>query len=180
MRYVCLIYFDPKRVFDGSPESNAVLAAVGPHGEALKANGQLVFAQALALPGGWDYGLSSERRHAGAGTANRRARVAQNHEAYGSPMSAPPCHRARVWQLRRLRAAIRRRQTHPERLARARGDAAETEESRVLSRHLIKRGFRFVGPTICYAFMQSVGMVNDHVVGCFRRALARRLGQSVR
>jgi hypothetical protein len=50
MRYVCLIYFDPKKVFDGSPESNAVLAAVGPHGEALKANGQLVFAQALALP----------------------------------------------------------------------------------------------------------------------------------
>jgi len=50
MRYVCLIYFDPKRVFDGSPESNAVLAAVGPHDEALKANGQLVFAQALAQP----------------------------------------------------------------------------------------------------------------------------------
>jgi hypothetical protein len=50
MRYVCLIYFDPKKVFDGSPESKAVLAAVGPHGEALKANGQLVFAQTLALP----------------------------------------------------------------------------------------------------------------------------------
>ncbi len=50
MRYVCLIYFDPKRVFDGSAESNAVLAAVGPHDDALKAKGQLVFAQALALP----------------------------------------------------------------------------------------------------------------------------------
>ena len=50
MRYVCLIYIDPKKVFDGSPESNAVLAAVGPHDEALKANGQLVFAQALAQP----------------------------------------------------------------------------------------------------------------------------------
>ena len=50
MRYVCLIYFDPKKVFDGSTESNALLAAVGPHGEALKANGQLIFTQALALP----------------------------------------------------------------------------------------------------------------------------------
>jgi hypothetical protein len=50
MRYVCLIYFDPKKVFDGSAESNAVLAAVGPHDEALKAKGQLVFAQALTLP----------------------------------------------------------------------------------------------------------------------------------
>jgi len=48
----------------------------------------------------------------------------------------------------------------------------ETPESRVMSRELKKRGFRFVGPTICYAFMQAVGMVNDHEVGCFRhRAL---------
>jgi len=46
---------------------------------------------------------------------------------------------------------------------------AETDESRALSRALKERGFRFVGPTICYAFMQAVGMVNDHVVGCFRR-----------
>jgi DNA-3-methyladenine glycosylase I len=45
---------------------------------------------------------------------------------------------------------------------------AETDLSRVLSRDLKRRGFRFVGPTICYAFMQAVGMVNDHVVGCFR------------
>jgi DNA-3-methyladenine glycosylase I len=47
---------------------------------------------------------------------------------------------------------------------------AETEASRALSRDLKARGFRFVGPTICYAFMQATGMVNDHVVGCFRRA----------
>jgi DNA-3-methyladenine glycosylase I len=45
---------------------------------------------------------------------------------------------------------------------------AETGESRALSRDLKRRGFRFVGPTICYAFMQSVGLVDDHVVGCFR------------
>ena len=45
---------------------------------------------------------------------------------------------------------------------------AETPESRTLSRDLKRRGFRFVGPTICYAFMQAVGMVNDHLVGCYR------------
>ena len=46
----------------------------------------------------------------------------------------------------------------------------ETDESRTMSRDLKARGFTFVGPTICYAFMQSVGMVNDHVVTCFRYA----------
>jgi DNA-3-methyladenine glycosylase I len=45
---------------------------------------------------------------------------------------------------------------------------AETAESRTMSRDLKKRGFRFVGPTICYAYMQAAGMVNDHVVSCFR------------
>jgi DNA-3-methyladenine glycosylase I len=54
---------------------------------------------------------------------------------------------------------------------------SETDVSRALSRDLIKRGFRFVGPTICYAFMQSVGMVNDHVVDCFRWAAVRRLAR---
>jgi len=45
---------------------------------------------------------------------------------------------------------------------------AETNESRALSKDLIRCGCSFVGPTICYAFMQAVGMVNDHVVPCFR------------
>lgn len=45
---------------------------------------------------------------------------------------------------------------------------AETTESRAMSRDLQKRGFRFVGPTICYAFMQACGLVNDHIAGCFR------------
>jgi DNA-3-methyladenine glycosylase I len=45
---------------------------------------------------------------------------------------------------------------------------ADTEVSERMSKALLKRGFRFVGPTICYAFMQAVGMVNDHVVGCYR------------
>ena len=47
---------------------------------------------------------------------------------------------------------------------------ARTSESDVLSRDLKRRGFTFVGSTICYAFMQAVGMVNDHLVGCFRHA----------
>jgi DNA-3-methyladenine glycosylase I len=46
---------------------------------------------------------------------------------------------------------------------------ARTAESDALSKDLKRRGFRFVGSTICYAFMQAVGMVNDHVVGCYRR-----------
>jgi DNA-3-methyladenine glycosylase I len=45
---------------------------------------------------------------------------------------------------------------------------AETDESRAMSKDLKRRGFRFVGPTVCYAFMQAVGLVNDHVVDCFR------------
>jgi DNA-3-methyladenine glycosylase I len=47
---------------------------------------------------------------------------------------------------------------------------ARTAESDALSKALKKRGFNFVGSTICYAFMQGVGMVNDHVVQCFRHA----------
>ena len=45
---------------------------------------------------------------------------------------------------------------------------ARTQESDLMSKDLKKLGFRFVGPTICYAFMQAVGMVNDHIVDCFR------------
>jgi len=50
----------------------------------------------------------------------------------------------------------------------------ETDESRAMSQDLKERGFTFVGPTICYAFMQAAGLVNDHVTSCFRHApLAR-------
>jgi DNA-3-methyladenine glycosylase I len=45
---------------------------------------------------------------------------------------------------------------------------AETEESRAISKDLKRRGFRFVGPTVCYAFLQACGFVNDHVRTCFR------------
>ena len=45
---------------------------------------------------------------------------------------------------------------------------AETAESKAMSKELKRRGFRFVGPTVCYAFMQAAGLVNDHVTSCFR------------
>lgn len=45
---------------------------------------------------------------------------------------------------------------------------ASTDESKIMSRDLKRRGFTFVGSTICYAFMQAIGMVNDHLVSCFR------------
>ncbi len=52
---------------------------------------------------------------------------------------------------------------------------AETAESKAMSRELKRLGFRFVGPTVCYAFMQAVGMVNDHVADCFRQREIREL-----
>jgi DNA-3-methyladenine glycosylase I len=45
---------------------------------------------------------------------------------------------------------------------------AETDESKAMSKELKRRGFRFVGPTVCYAFMQACGLVNDHTLDCFR------------
>ncbi len=55
---------------------------------------------------------------------------------------------------------------------------SETDESRALSRDLKRRGFRFVGPTVCYAFMQATGLVNDHTVACFRYADAINLSRT--
>jgi DNA-3-methyladenine glycosylase I len=52
---------------------------------------------------------------------------------------------------------------------------AHTPESDRMSKDLIRRGFKFVGPTICYAFMQAVGMVNDHLVSCFRHEEIKRV-----
>jgi DNA-3-methyladenine glycosylase I len=53
----------------------------------------------------------------------------------------------------------------------------ENETSRAISKALKAEGFNFVGPTIVYAFMQAVGMVNDHLTGCFRHAEVRALGE---
>jgi len=54
---------------------------------------------------------------------------------------------------------------------------AETAVSKALSKELVGRGFKFVGPTIVYAFMQAVGMVNDHLVKCHRHAVVSGLGK---
>ena len=54
---------------------------------------------------------------------------------------------------------------------------AQTEEARTLSKDLLQRGFKFVGPTICYAHMQATGMVNDHTVDCFRYQEINRLAR---
>jgi len=53
---------------------------------------------------------------------------------------------------------------------------ATSSESDALSKDLRKRGFRFVGSTIMYAHMQATGMVNDHVIGCFRHVACAKLG----
>jgi DNA-3-methyladenine glycosylase I len=55
---------------------------------------------------------------------------------------------------------------------------SETTESKALSRALKAAGFRFVGPTICYAFMQSAGLVNDHLTDCHRHRVCRKLGST--
>ena len=52
---------------------------------------------------------------------------------------------------------------------------ARTPESDAMSKELLRRGFKFVGPTICYAFMQATGMVNDHLTNCFRHREVSRL-----
>jgi len=54
---------------------------------------------------------------------------------------------------------------------------AETETSRKMSKELVARGFKFVGPTIVYAFMQAVGMVNDHLVNCHRHTAVQKLAK---
>ena len=53
---------------------------------------------------------------------------------------------------------------------------AETPVSRAISKELAGRGFKFVGPTIVYAFMQAVGMVNDHLVTCYRHPDGKKSG----
>lgn len=70
-------------------------------------------------------------------------------------------------------ATIRNRWTRTEDIP------AKTSESEAMSRALRERGFSFVGPTICYAYMQAAGMVNDHVVGCFRHADVEALARTL-
>jgi DNA-3-methyladenine glycosylase I len=73
-----------------------------------------------------------------------------------------------LWSFVGGRPKVNRRRSHQK-------APAQTPESEVMSRALSKRGFRFVGPTICYAFMQAVGMVDDHAADCFRSNRRSRL-----
>jgi DNA-3-methyladenine glycosylase I len=122
---------------------------------------------------GWDreriaaYGPEDEARLlADPGIVRNRAKVRAvigNARAYLSMADAPGAFDRYVWSFVDGRP-VENRWTS---LA---GVPAETDESRALSRDLKKRGFSFVGPTIVYALMQSAGLVNDHLVGCFRYA----------
>ena len=75
-----------------------------------------------------------------------------------------------------LQAAVgfRRRQAEDQHFTTIRQIPAETAISRAMSKELAQRGFKFCGPTIVYAFMQAVGMVNDHLVTCHRHAAVQR------
>lgn len=98
-------------------------------------------------------------RHRGkiASTINNARRTQQVRSAFGS-------FAAYVWRFE-PRPEHRPRKLTPEALA----AMAETEASRALSADLRRRGFSFVGPTTCYAFMQAMGLVNDHLETCFCR-----------
>jgi DNA-3-methyladenine glycosylase I len=79
-----------------------------------------------------------------------------------------------IWQFacpERSRGVVKPKQNHFKSMSEI---PAKTAEAESMSKDLKKRGFRFVGPTICYAFMQGVGMVNDHVVSCFRHSEVSR------
>ena len=98
------------------------------------------------------------------GIVRNRAKIAaavQNAKAFLAVQKEFNSFDAYVWQFvggRPIQNACRSRRSVP----------AQTPESEKMSKDLLKRGFRFVGPTICYAFMQAVGLVNDHIVSCYR------------
>jgi len=100
-------------------------------------------------------GIIRNRLKIQAAIANARAALAVQKE-FGSLD-------AYLWQFVGGRPRVNRRRS-------LRAVPARTAESEAMSQDLLRRGFRFVGPTICYAFMQAVGMVNDHSVDCFRYA----------
>jgi DNA-3-methyladenine glycosylase I len=102
-----------------------------------------------------DAGIVRNRLKVAAAVRNAKAFLAVQKE-FGS-------FDAYIWQFtggRTLESARRRMEDVP----------ARSAESDAMSKGLKKRGFTFVGSTICYAFMQATGMVNDHLTGCFRRA----------
>jgi DNA-3-methyladenine glycosylase I len=91
--------------------------------------------------------------------------------AYLELMAAPGGASAFLWQFVNDQPIVNRRRSLAE-------VPAETAEARAMSKELKRRGFKFCGPTICYAFMQAVGMVDDHVIDCFRHGAAAKAGRS--
>jgi DNA-3-methyladenine glycosylase I len=86
-------------------------------------------------------------------------------KAYREIMEEPGGFRDYVWQFTGGRPIVNRWRSMSE-------VPAETAEARAMSKALKARGFKFVGPTICYAFMQATGMVDDHIANCFKRTSA--------
>lgn len=100
-----------------------------------------------------DPGIIRNRAKIEAAIRNARACLALNEEGGLSPF---------LWRFVGGEPRINRWQTLQE-------VPAETPESKAMSKELKRRGFGFVGPTVCYAFMQATGMVNDHILSCFVR-----------
>jgi DNA-3-methyladenine glycosylase I len=112
-----------------------------------------------------DSGIVRNRLKISAAVANARAFLDVQKE-YGS-------FEAYIWQF------VSGHPSHKARRSMAQVPA-QTPESDKMSKDLLRRGFKFVGPTICYAFMQAVGMVNDHLVSCFRREEIERENKAAR
>ena len=112
-----------------------------------------------------DEGIVRNRLKVASSIANAKAFLAVREE-FGS-------FDAYVWRFVGGTPLQNRRETMPD-------VPARTEESDAMSKDLRRRGFNFVGSTICYAYMQAVGMVNDHLVGCFRHQSLRGDGARTR
>ncbi len=116
-----------------------------------------------AIVAGFD-GADVERLLADPGIVRNQAKVAA---AIGNAQATLDLHRAGTTLAEHLWSFVDGRPIVNEWMALAE-IPAETDASRAMSRDLRARGFRFVGPTICYALMQSAGLVNDHLVSCYR------------
>jgi DNA-3-methyladenine glycosylase I len=113
----------------------------------------------------------SARLMADAGIVRNRAKIAaaaQNARAFLAVQDERRSFSGYVWEFVGGRPVVNRFRTLSE-------VPPETDASRALSKDLRRRGFNFVGPTICYAFMQATGLVNDHLIGCFRQRATAKL-----
>jgi DNA-3-methyladenine glycosylase I len=108
-----------------------------------------------------------------AGIVRNRAKIEGailSARAYLEVMERSPGFSARLWDFLDGRPKVNRFRSVSQ-------IPAQTELSQQISKELSRLGFKFVGPTIVYAFMQAVGMVNDHLVKCHRHAACRELGE---